>query len=178
MDALGQSALRGVLAGEREGVGRTVDRVDLPERTLGGEGQRDGAGARAEVEHADGLILREQREREVDELFGLRARDQRALVGFEDEITELHLADDVLEGLAVAATDREVAQASHFLVVEQAFELQVKVESLQPEARGEEMLGLHARLLQALAREELRGLLQRLEEVLHQRAAARVRRSL
>ena len=178
IDALGQIALRGVLAGEGEGVGRTVDRVDLPVRALGGEGQRDGAGARAEVEHAYGLAFGKEREREVDQLLGLRTGDERALVGLQHQITELHLADDVLEGLAVAAADREVAQALYLVIIEQAFELQIKIQSLHPQAGGEEMFGLHARLLQALAREEFRGLLQRLEQVLHQRAAARVRRSL
>ena len=84
----------------------------------------------------------------------------------------------MLKGLSVTATDREVAQALHFVIIEQAFELQVKIETLQAQPRGEEMLGFHARLLQALAREEFRSLLQRLKEVLHQRAAARVRRSL
>ncbi|MCX5691732.1 MAG: hypothetical protein NTV94_18395, partial [Planctomycetota bacterium] len=83
----------------------------------------------------------------------------------EDEIAELDLSNDVLEGLAIAATDRQIAQAFHFLFVEQPFELQVKVEALQPQARGEEVFGFHARLLQALAGEEFRGLLQRLEEV-------------
>ena len=178
VDALSQVALRGVLAGEGEGVSRTIDRVDFPERTLSGEGQRNGAGARTEIEHADGLIFRKQGDREVDEFFGLRTRDQRALIGFEDQVAELHLTDDVLERLAITAADREVAQALHFVVVEQPFELQIKVEALQAQAGGEKMLGLHARLLQALARKEFRGLLQRVEEVLHQRAAARVRRSL
>ena len=132
IDALGQIALRGVLTGERQGVDRTVDRVDLPEWALGGEGERDGAGARAEVEHAHGLVFRKEREREIDEFFGLRTRDQRTIVGLEDEIAKLYLADDMLERLAITASDRQVAQTLHFLVIEQTFELQVKVEALQP----------------------------------------------
>ena len=122
--------------------------------------------------------MREKGERQVDELFGLRTRDQRALIGLQHQVAELHLADDVLERFTIAATHRQVAQALHFLVVEQAFELQVEVETLHPQPGGEEMFGFHARLLQTLAGEEFRGLLQRLEQVLHQRAAARVRRSL
>ena len=84
----------------------------------------------------------------------------------------------MLERLAVATAYGEVAQALHLVVVQQAFELQVEIEALHPQARGKEMLGLHPRLLEAFAGEEVRGLLQRLEQVLHQRAAARVRRSL
>ena len=47
MDALGQAALRGVLPREGKRVRRTVQGVDPPGRSLGGEGQRDGAGTRA-----------------------------------------------------------------------------------------------------------------------------------
>ena len=36
----------------------------------------------------------------------------------------------MLERLAIAAADREVTQTLHFLVIEQAFELQVEVEAL------------------------------------------------
>ena len=70
---------------------------------LVGDGERDRAGAGADVEHRGRFAPGEQREHTLDHDLGLGPRDQRARVDRQRQPTEAPLAEDVLQRLAPRA---------------------------------------------------------------------------
>ncbi len=79
-------------------------------RSLVRNGQRDRAGARAEIEHAHVALRRQARERELDQRLGLRPRDQHRRRHGERQPPEFADAGQVGDRLAVAAALRERAK--------------------------------------------------------------------
>jgi hypothetical protein len=106
VDAAGQIVSSGVLASYFEGFGREVDGSDLGIGKMGGECQSDGAGAGADIENMERLVVRETFQNGFNEVLGLGAGDERGGGDFELESKELLLAGNVLDGLvAEAASD-------------------------------------------------------------------------
>ena len=113
----------GVLAREIEGVGRHVDGRDrdlvrghAPGAQANGQGDRDGATPRSDVDDAQGLgrsrpgPCREPghdlRQHEVDDVLGLGSRDERPLVDGQRDAVELLDPADVGDRLPVGATGK------------------------------------------------------------------------
>ena len=80
--------------------GAVVDGDDLRARTFVGDRQRDRAAARAEIGDADGVFAREMREREFDEEFGFRARNERIGRDLEFETPEALATGEIGERFA------------------------------------------------------------------------------
>ena len=94
----------------------------------GGEGERDDAAAGADVEHA--RVCRPGEIAEIfDQLFGFRARDERAFVARENVLGEFDRPEKMLERLALAASLDEFAQRRQLRLGERTLELEIKLDS-------------------------------------------------
>ncbi|MCY1437055.1 hypothetical protein D9M71_532040 [compost metagenome] len=95
-----------VALGELHGGGYPVHAHDLPARAFAGQGQRDGAGAGAEVQHLGGTF-RQQRQGAFHQQFGVGTRDQGVRCHFQVKTPETLVAEDVGHRLAAATTLQE-----------------------------------------------------------------------
>ena len=94
------------------------------------QGQRPTAGAQIE----DPLRCFGQPSDDViDQLFRLMTRDESAIVDFKREPVELSCADDVLQRLAGGAAFDQRAQGVELGLREWAIQVQIEIETLQPE---------------------------------------------
>ena len=110
-DAVDEVVAGGVLLGDGEGRGVEVGGGDAGGGKLGGECERDGAGAGADVEHVGVAEVAggDPAENGFDEEFGLGAGDEGVGGDAEHEAEELLMAGDVLEGLFGGAAGDEGA---------------------------------------------------------------------
>src|SRR5690606_13451227 len=93
----------GVAAGDGEGRLAQLHGPDLGGRHLGGDGEGDRPRAGAQVDDARCGEPAGGGDRLLGDELGLRAHDERAGGGDQPEVTEEHLAGEVLERLAPAA---------------------------------------------------------------------------
>ena len=99
-------------ARDRERLGARVGGDHVEVRALGLQRQRHRAGARADVGHARAA---RQPERGLDQVLGLRARDQHAAVDEQVDRAEALGAEDVGDGLALRAAHRVALEAARLL---------------------------------------------------------------
>ena len=141
----------GVLARQRERVGRDVDRGDARARVLVGDRQRDRARAGADVEDARSLEAAQVRERPLDDDLRLRPRDQRAAVDRQREPPEAPLAEDVGDGLVPRAAGDELAIGGELGLAQRPVEVGVELDPRPAEHVREQQLGVEAPGLGGLA---------------------------
>jgi len=136
-----------VLLGDGERRGVEVGGGEAGGGELGGQGERDGAGAGADVEDvgiADSGTVGKPAEDGFDEEFGLGAGDEGVGGDTEHEAEELLVAGDVLEGFLGGAAGDEGAVG--FVQSGREFGVGVGDEpgAVAEEEMGEEGLGLAA----------------------------------
>ena len=108
---------RDVLPRHRECVERNVGPVDARETRLGGERERDASRAGADVDRHAAAFVAELLEHEIDEVFGLRTRNEHALVDVQREVPEVRPADGVGERRALRAPfDGELRPGANIVV--------------------------------------------------------------
>ncbi len=156
LHALCQAREGSVLAGERERVLGDVNRGHRSIRPLVRDGERDGACARADVEHSRRGHTVEQRQATLDDDLGLRPRDERAPVDLQHQPPEAPLAEDVGERLARTAPADELTADGLLVLRQRPVVLEVDVKPRQAERLGDEVLGIDARARHSLAGQELR----------------------
>ncbi len=142
-DAVREAEPGRILGGKGERIRGDIDGIDGGIRPLGGEGEADDAAACAYIE--DGRGFGGEGEEELDQVLGLRARDEGACVAEEDAAMELDGAKEVLEGLAGGPALHQAAQGVEFAVAEGAVEFEVEIDALFAQDVGEEELGIEAR---------------------------------
>ena len=117
-----------VLRGERERVGRDVQRGDSRAGMLLGEREGDGSRSGADVEDARRSRSVEECERSLDEELRLGARHERATVAAQGEPAEVPVAEHVREGLALTAAGDEGAARGELVRGERAVERGVELD--------------------------------------------------
>ena len=127
VDAQAQPLGIGARHGERVGAG--VHRHHLRQRPLLRDGQRDGAAARAQVEHAARGIGRQQRQRPVDQRLGVVARVEHAGIDAQRQAVECLLAGQISHRLA-----RQPARGQRLQAVGRGFRQRIGVVRQQPGA--------------------------------------------
>lgn len=130
---------RGVEAGEVEGVLADVSEDDFTQGPGFGETEADAAGAGGHVEHTRwryGKLF----EDELNESFGLRTRDEGAVVADELMAAELDGAEEVLKRLPFPTTAQEVAQSGQMRLGHGFVEAEVEIEPAAAEDVRKEVL--------------------------------------
>ena len=94
----------GVPPGQRDGLGREVDRDDRRARDLGGDRDRDAARAAAQVDHERSLVVARTVDRDLCHDLRLGSRHEHARLDEQRQVPEARGADQVLQRLAVAAS--------------------------------------------------------------------------
>ena len=100
LDARRQAQGLGIPPRDRRRPGDALHRHDAGLRTFGGQRQRDGPGAGAKVEQAQGAVDGQVLEREFNQPLGLRSRDQRVRRDPQVEAPEAAPAREVGDRLA------------------------------------------------------------------------------
>src|ERR1041385_248733 len=127
-DAIGNPEPPGIFARERERVRGKINGVQLRIWKTRGEGERDDAAAGSDIEHA--WIFRPGKIAQIlDQLLGFGARDEGALVGYENMLGEFNRAEQVLERLALPASPNELPQRRQLGFGEGAFEFKIELNS-------------------------------------------------
>ena len=124
---------------------RHVDPDDLRVAALVLQGERDRAGADADVEHARRRDAFEQRERALDDDLRLRAWHERARIRLEGQAAEAPLAKHVGERLTLLAPGEQRLQRA----VDLAVEVGVDAGACRAEHVCEQKLGVDARRVDA-----------------------------
>ena len=146
-----QPGPRRVLAGQRERIGRDVDRGHAGVRMLVRDRERDRTAPRADVEHPRSLEPMQMGERALDDDLRLRSRDQRPRVGGQRQPAEPPLAEDVGDRLPPRAARHELAIPIELACLERPVEVGVQLDPLPPERVSEQQLRVESRRLRRLA---------------------------
>ena len=171
----GKGELFRILAGKAEGGGGEVGEGDAGVGEGVGEAEADDAGAGAHIQdgggggEGGGAVVGEGF---LEEFFGFRPGDESAGVAEEFAAHELDGAEEVLEGLALAAAFEEVAQGGELLFGEGAVEVHIELHAAAAEDFGEEVLHVEARVFHAGAFEPRGAAAEGFEHGLHQGADA------
>ena len=80
-------------------------------------------------------------------MLGFGAGDEGALVAQENVLAEFNRAEEMLEGLALAAAPDEFAQRRQFWLGKRTLELEIKLDAFFAQRMSNEMLGVEARAL-------------------------------
>src|SRR5690606_16190970 len=99
-----------------------------------------------------------------DELFRLGPGHEGAGVAVEFELAELHRAEEVLQGFALAAAERQSPQLSQLGLGEGAVEIEVELHPVDFDDVGEEAFHVQASLLDAVALKIFSPLLERVQD--------------
>lgn len=137
---------RCIQAGEVEGVFADVSEDDFTQGPGFGETEADAAGAGGHVEHSR-WRCGELFEDELNESFGLRTRDEGAVVADELVAAELDGAEEVLKRLPFPSTAQEVAQSSQMRLGHGFVEAEVEIEPTAAEDVGKEVLHVESSFL-------------------------------
>ncbi len=113
---------------------------------LGLERQRDRPRARADVGHARAA---RQVERGLDDVLGLRARDEHARVDGQVDGAEALAAEQVGDGLALAAARGQVHERARLVGLEPALGIDDQRGAVDPQHVREQQLGVEPRRLAA-----------------------------
>jgi hypothetical protein len=118
--AAGEAEVGRVVAGDGQGVFREVDAEAPRGRPLGQDGEQDGAGADAEVEHPPGRVRRKVAQHVLHHGLGVGAGREHVLVDREHDLPKALAAEDLADRLAVLAAGQVVLQALGLFGAEQA----------------------------------------------------------
>ena len=130
-----------VPAGDLEGSVRDVGGVDVAEGSLLGDGDRDGARARPDIDHpARAAAQVYPLQRQLHDALCVGARDEGVAVQVEPQVPEVRVAKNTLHGLASqAAGDPGVVELRLFLC--ERFIVECYLPALYIQQLGEENLG-------------------------------------
>ncbi len=148
VDAVGKVVGDGVFAGEREGFRREIGGGERGAGECVGERERDGSGAGAYVDDADGGVLVEvvevgkAGEDGFDEQLGFRARDKDGRGDAQGEREELLRAEDVLDGFEAETAIEEALVGGLLLAAEGALGVGDEVGAGEGEGMAEEQDGV------------------------------------
>src|SRR6266480_6094156 len=86
---------------------------------------------------------------QFNQLFRLRARNERASVTKKSQSAKFHSAEQMLERLALGPTSNQFAQRSEFVFVERAFKFQIQFDPLSPDYVSQQELGVQPWIVDA-----------------------------
>ena len=141
-----QAEPQGVRPRDVERVGADVGGEDLEVRPLVLERQRDRSRARPHVDHAG---TGRQAQRGLDEVLGLRPRDQHAAVDVQLDVPEPLDAEDVGDRLTLAPAAREVHERARLGARQLAPRVGDQRRAVDAERRREQDLGVEPRRVAA-----------------------------
>src|SRR6266480_4483231 len=99
---------------------------------------------------------------QFNQLFRLRARNERASVTKKSQSAKFHSAEQMLERLALGPTSNQFAQRSEFVFVERAFKFQIQFDPLSPDYVSQQELGVQPWIVDAALFENTQSLIEAL----------------
>jgi hypothetical protein len=143
--AVAEAEAEGVVAGELQREQRDVSGEDFEHGLVGGECERDGSGACADVEDVHRLeALARPGEDSFDEVFGFRARDEGVRGDAEFEAEEFLQAEEVLQWDGCGAALCESAEGFEVCFGQWGFGVSENPGARLREGVGEQELGVAA----------------------------------
>ena len=144
-DAAIETEARGIGARDFQRVGGNFRGVNFGLRQLGGERQRNTAGAGADVDDSWLRDVQANLEHGFDQVLGFRARDQDSRADDEVQSPEFLVAGDVLRGNAASALLEGFVVASLFVGRKFALGMGVEIGAIAAEDEHQQDFGVHAR---------------------------------
>src|SRR6266550_9276632 len=84
---------------------------------------------------------------QFNQLFRLRARNERASVTKKSQSAKFHTAEQMLERLALGPASNQFAQRREFVFNKLAFKFQIQFDPLSPEYVSQQVLGIQPRIV-------------------------------
>lgn len=140
----------GILFGNHERLPRDIGERHLGEGALKGDRDADAAAARAQVQHAEAIFARRQREeRALHDQLRFGPRDQHVAVHGKGAPKKLAAPADVRHGLPAPAPLNALAHQGQLAVAERPFEIHVQAHAIDPEHVRQDQLTVEARTFDA-----------------------------
>ena len=96
----GKTKMGGVFLGDRQSLEADIHAHPAGQGPLAQDGQKDGAGADAQIYHVEGLVLAEQRQGDIENSLGVRPGRQHVRIDRQHDLPKALTADDAPHRLA------------------------------------------------------------------------------